>query len=84
MKQPHPEPAADAIAAVAELIAAVAGASVQLAVSVADHVDRLVADVLLDAREVAEQSEALSRVVAERAAVLARDVRRYASDGFAR
>jgi hypothetical protein len=66
MNQPHPEPAADAIAAVA------------------DHIDRLVADVLLDAREVAEQSEELSRVVGERAAALARDVRRYASERFER
>ena len=84
MNHQHPEPAADAIAAVAELIGIVAGASVQLAVSVTDHVDQLVADVLLDAREVAEQSEALSRVVGERAAALARDVRRIARESFAR
>ena len=71
MHHPNPEEhIADAIADVAGRIAAIAGASVQLAAHVADRVERLVSGVLLDSREVAEQSEALFRVASERAAVL--------------
>lgn len=60
----------DAIAGIAARIARVAGASVSLAAHALEHVERLVVDVLADSREVAEQSEALYRVAAARAAAV--------------
>jgi len=60
----------DAIAGLAGRIARVAGASVELAAHVVEHVERLVVGVVIDSREVAEQSEALYRIAAQRAAAL--------------
>lgn len=70
------------LADLAGRIAAIAGASLELAAHVVDRVERLVVGVVVDSREVAAQSEALYRVAAERAAALGGVVR--AAPRFAR
>jgi ubiquinone biosynthesis protein len=66
----NPDPLSAGIADIAGRIAAVAGASFELAAHVVERVERLVVGVVLDSREVAEQSEVLVRIAAEQASAL--------------